>query len=91
MVNPCTYEQGKEMEASLIREVDKWSEVLRQFPRGAMGLTDDAVKKTPEYREAKKRFDVAFAKQRLFSAEFTKRYKKEILSERAEKRKKYQT
>jgi len=89
MDNPYTYEQGKEMEAALIREVDKWDAILKQFPRGVMGLTDDAVKKSPEYREAKAQFDAAFAKQRLFSAGFTKRYKKEMLAERAAQREKY--
>ena len=88
MDNDYTYEQGKEIESALICEVDKWSTVLRRFPRGPMGLTDDTVKKTPEYREAKNQFDAAFAKQRLFSAGFTKRYKKEMLAERAERRKK---
>ncbi|GHV34235.1 hypothetical protein FACS1894187_04390 [Synergistales bacterium] len=82
----CTYEQGKAIEAALISEAGKWDEALKMFPIGAMGLIDDATKRTAEYQEAKRQFDFAFAKQRLFSAEFTKRYKKEILAERAERR-----
>lgn len=86
-----TYEQGKEMEAALISEVDKWDKVLKLFPRGKMGLIDDATKKTAEYQKSKRQFDYAFSKQRLFSAGFTKRYKKELLAERAERRAKLMT
>ena len=81
-----TYEQGKATEAELIREVDKWDLELQKFPRGIMGLIPDEVRRSEEFQQAKRQFDYAFSKQRLFSAGFTKRYKKEILAERAAKR-----
>ena len=82
-----TYEQGKETEATLIREVDKWDAELQGFPSGPMGLTPDAVRKSVEYQNAKRQYDKAFSELRLFAAGFTKRYKKEMLAERREKRK----
>lgn len=43
---------------------------------GALGLTPDSVKSTAEWREAKKRYDLAFAAERAFNGWFVKEFKK---------------
>lgn len=81
-----TYEQGKEMQAEISADVDKWSAELQKFPKSIMGLTPDDVKKSEEFQNAKRNFDVAWAKQRLFNSGFVRRYKKEIHAEYRAKR-----
>jgi len=58
---------------------------MRAFPRGAMGLTPESVRMSPEYRSAKARTDKAFARLRTFNAVFTKRFAKELRAERAKR------
>jgi hypothetical protein len=41
---------------------------LKPFPRGANGLTPDAVKFSPEYRKLKMRYDQTFAELRNINA-----------------------
>lgn len=45
------------------------SQAMQRFPRGAMGLTPDDVKASPEWRAAKARYERAFARLRAFNAE----------------------
>ena len=68
------------------RRVSETSAALNKFPRGAMGLTPDAVKATPEWQLAKKAYNLAFEQSRAFNKFFTKAYKKEIAAERNERR-----
>ncbi len=79
------FEEAKAEQALIEKEVHAASEVLRTFPRGAMGLTPAAVTSTPDYRAAKARFDKVFARQRAFNAVFTKRFVKELRAERAKR------
>lgn len=72
----------KQAAALLDKEVSITSKALQKFPRGAMGLTPDDVKATPEWKAAKKAFDDAFNKLRKFNAVFVKKYKKEIAADR---------
>jgi hypothetical protein len=52
-----------------------------------MGLTPDAIKFSPEYRDAKVRADNAFARVRDFNAWYTKAFTAELRAEREAKRK----
>lgn len=79
------FEDAKAERDLLEKEANAASAALQVFPRGAMGLTPDAVAATPEYRAAKARFQKAFARQREFNAVFTKRFAKELRSERAQR------
>lgn len=49
-------------------EVKASGAALKTFPKGPMGLTTDAIKASPEYRAAKRRYDIAFAALRTFNA-----------------------
>lgn len=50
-----------------------------------MGMTPDHVKAVPEWQQAKKDFDQAFAQLRNFNGWYVKTFKKEIAQERKEK------
>jgi hypothetical protein len=45
---------------------------------GVMGLTPDSVKKSPEYVEAKRRFDWDFDNLRKFNTWYVKEFAKEL-------------
>lgn len=81
-----TFAAAKATRAALDNEVARLGQVLNAFPKGAMGLTPDAVKFSPEFRAAKQAFDVAFAKLRNFNSAFTKAYADEIREERRTRR-----
>lgn len=49
-------------------EVKRIGDLLRTFPRSAMGLTPDAVKSDPVYRDLKAASDAAFARLRSINA-----------------------
>jgi hypothetical protein len=76
------FEAAKAEQAQIEQEVDTASAALRVFPRGPMGLTADAVTAMPEYRAAKTRYAKAFARQRAFNEGFTKKFAKELRTER---------
>ncbi len=56
-------------ENTLEAEVAAASAALRDFPRGSMGLTPDAVKASPEWRAAKTRYELAFARLRSWNGQ----------------------
>ncbi len=56
------FEDAKDEVALLEKELHAANEVLKDFPRDAMGLIPDAVALTQEYRSAKARFQKAFAR-----------------------------
>ncbi len=59
---------------------------LQQFPKGAMGLTPDSVKATPEWRKAKAQYEVAAQQLRNANAYMVKHYRAEMAAERAARR-----
>lgn len=65
---------GQQWEAALRQrdeaeaEVKRLSAQLQTFPTGAMGLTPDAVKFSPEYREIKGAYDRAFSRLRKLNS-----------------------
>ena len=77
-----TFAQGKAIQASLEADVKNHSVTLWAFPRGAMGVTPDSVKATPEWQTAKRNYAVAFSKLRAFNSEFIKTFKRELTAER---------
>ena len=56
----------------LEREVSDASHALKQFPRGPTGMVSDAVRLSPEYKAAKQRYAVAFAKLRSINSQKAK-------------------
>lgn len=82
------YQDALETKRMLESKVASLGLVLRAFPQTAAGLTEDAVKATPEWREARTRFDTAFRQLQFFNKEFMRLYGKEYKSdlERCRKR-----
>jgi hypothetical protein len=81
-----TFAEAKATQSALDNEVTRLGDVLDTFPKGALGLTPDAVKFSPEYSAAKSAFDAGFAKLRNFNGAFTKSFAKEIREERRARR-----
>ena len=60
--------------------------LIKDAPRGPMGLLPDAVKLSPEFRHAKASYDHAFQAIRAFNGPFVKQFKKEIKADRFARR-----
>jgi hypothetical protein len=89
MKNEPAYIAAKAARAILENEVTLASREFQAIPgigSGPMGLTPDAIKASPEYCAAKKRFDLGFAALRHFNQTFVKTYAAEIRAERRAKR-----
>ena len=56
--------------------------VLDHFAKGALGLTPDAIRATPAWREAKADYDRHFAQLQAFNQWFVKKFKRQIQAER---------
>ena len=69
------------LQAELNDAVATTSRALNKFSGGAMGLTPDAVKNSPDFRVAKDEFDIAFQRLRTFN----KTYGKELRAARLAK------
>jgi hypothetical protein len=54
-------------------DVKAASLALKEFPRGAMGLTPDAVKASAEYKQAKAAYNTAFQRLRAINAQISKK------------------
>lgn len=80
------YAQAKAAADALDARLDAASAALQGFPRGLMGLTPDDVKASPEWRQAKRAYDQAFAALRAFNGPFVKRFKSEIRADRDARR-----
>ncbi len=61
------------------------SEILKSFPRGALGLTPDSVKASSDWQAAKKAYDLAFRLERSHNAVFVRRFAREYRAERRAK------
>ena len=87
MSNP--YETFNDAKAALEANLAAAGKVLGAIPgvgTGPMGLTPDEVKFSPEYRNAKKAVDAAFAALRNFNGKYVKVFKNEIRAERDARR-----
>ena len=76
------FDAAKARKAELEARSAAASAVLNAFPKGAMGLTPDAVKFSPEFRAAKRAFDTAFEAERRFNRWFLKEFASEVRAER---------
>jgi len=85
---PDNFKEALALAEKLERETAKAGEQLKSIaaPSGKMGLTPDAVKSSPKYKEAKAAYDEAFARMRAYNGVFVKKYKKELAAYRDEKR-----
>ena len=81
-----TYNEAKNTKNLLEIICDGFSRELKKFPKGAMGLTTDEAKQSPEWKAARYGYDQSFAKLREFNRTFSKTFKKEILAEQKAKR-----
>jgi hypothetical protein len=50
--------------------------------KGPMGLTSEPIRLNPEYRQACRAYDIAFARLRAFNGAYVKTYAKELRDER---------
>lgn len=78
-----TYEQAMQVRDQLESELKIASDVLQRFPKGAMGLTPDEVKFSPEFKLASKNYDNAFRTLRKFNTIYVRQFRKEINAARA--------
>ena len=77
--------QSKAMLENSLDIADKALKAFDQYGKSEMGMTPDHVKAMPEFKQAKKEFDKAFAELRNFNGWYVKTFKKEIAAERKEK------
>lgn len=78
-----SYEEAKTYQDTLDKQYRLASQALRAFPKtGPFGLTTDAVKAMPAFKEAKSAYDTAFKKLQTFNTWYVKQFKTEIALER---------
>lgn len=81
-----TFEEAKALQTTRDAEVTRIGNALDAFPKGAMGLTPDEVKFSPEYRQAKADFSAAFKKLQNINHYLSDNFAKEIREERMARR-----
>ena len=86
-MNPAAYTAAKATRETLEKDVRETTAVLDAFPKGAMNLTTDAAKATPEWTTARAASQHAMSVLRQFNAWFVGAFKCEIAAERKERRK----
>ncbi len=82
---PDPFEDAKAERDSIQEEVNAADAAINAFPKGAMGITPDAIRATPEFRAANVRFQKAFARLQAFNTIYVKKFAKEIRAERAKR------
>lgn len=84
-----TFAIAKAVQAELERARDDASRALNALAgvgTGAMGLTPDSVKASPDYRAARRAYDQRHADLAAFNARFVKQYATELAADRAARR-----
>ena len=84
------YQEAKAYKANLEAINDTASKALQAFDslgKSEMGMTPDHVKTMPEWKAAKRAYDVSFAELRAFNGWFMKTFKKEVKEEQRNKHK----
>ena len=76
------YETFVKMYAQLNKAIDDASAKLKKFPKGAMGITPDKVKNSPEYKKAKAEYE----KASNLTKKFLKGVPKDFLKKNAQSR-----
>ena len=77
-----TYEQAKQQRDELDANYRAAGDALKTYPRLANGLTPNAVRTSPAYRNDKAVCDAAFAALRAFNKGYVKTFNKEIKAEK---------
>lgn len=77
--------QSKTILENSLDAADKALKAFDQYGKNQMGMTPDFVKAMPEWQQAKKEYNKAFAELRNFNGWYIKTFKKEISAERKEK------
>lgn len=80
-----TFAIAKAARDQLTMQVNAASAKLNAYPKGKMGLTDDAAKNTVEWKRDNAAYQAAFKNLQNYNSTFTKKYKKELAAERAAK------
>lgn len=81
-----SYAIAKAVQAELERARNDASRALSAITgvgSGAMGLTPDSVKASPDYRAARRAYDQRHADLAAFNARFVKQYATELAADRA--------
>lgn len=80
---PDGYAAAKKQRDSLEEEANRAGKALKALSGGgAMGMTPDAVRATPEWKRAKRESDEAFKALQDFNEVYVKRFKDEIRQDR---------
>lgn len=82
------YLDAKIYKEALYAKNDKASEELQAFDKlgkSEVGMTPGHVKAMPEWKAAKRAYDVSFAELRAFNGWFMKTFKKEVKEEQRNK------
>ena len=77
--------QSKTMLENALDAADKALKAFDKYGKSEMGMTPDFVREMPEWQQARKEYDKAFAELRNFNGWYVKTFKKEIAAERKEK------
>lgn len=80
-VRQADYERSKKTKGELEAKASAANEVLQQFPKGAMGLTPDHVRASPEFQAASRAYETAAKESRDHNGHHFKKFKKESNAE----------
>ena len=80
-----SFDNATKIKSQLEENVKILSENMSIFPRGAMGLIPDEIKKTDEYIRVKSAYDYGFKELQNFNRIYVKQFKKELQKIREEK------
>lgn len=81
------FDQVKKQKAQLEAESERTSCALNALSGGgSMGLTPGAVRSSPEWQTANREYALAFAALRAFNKIYMRRYKREFLEDRRQRR-----
>lgn len=67
---------NKKMEIQ--KEVDKYSKILNSFPSDKLGLVNEEIRLSKEYREALDNYNKWFKVLQLFNSSLTNKQKREL-------------
>lgn len=82
-----TYEEAKQQNKMLNDKVDELSKQLNLFPRESNGMVNDETRNTVEFQQVDRLYKFYFKQLQDSNKYMLKHFKKEYLTERANKRK----
>ena len=81
-----SYEIAKEHGKTLDSICSEYSKKLNSYPKNEMGLVIEEVRLSGEYQALKRDFEKSFKELQEFNKWFLKKFKKEYLKDRQQKR-----